>query len=457
MVASTEPAASLSGWGRTAPSRPAALRSVRTEAEVRAALAEPPARGVTARGLGRSYGDLAQNAGGLVLDMTPLASVEGPDSGGLVRAGAGCSLARIVAEALPAGWFLPVVPGTRFVTLGGAIACDVHGKNHHRDGSFGRYVEELTLATPAGDERTLNAGRTPDEFRATAGGLGLTGVILRAAVRLIPVESAWMTVDVERALDFDDTLARLEATDHRHRYSVAWVDAARGRGRFGRSVLLRGDHARAADLPPRHAAAPLALPDRRRLAVPAALARLPLPVGALAGAAFNELYWRRTREGHGGLQPLDSFFWPLDGILDWNRLYGRGGFLQYQVAVPFGAEDVLRAIMEIFAALRRPPALVVLKRFGEAAGPLSFPLPGWTVALDVALPAAGVAAALDRADELAAHAGGRIYLAKDSRLRRSRLAAMYPRLAEWREVQARFDPTQTMQSDLARRLGLHRR
>ncbi len=443
----------LTGWGRTAPSVAEVVEIASIAAAMRA-LQEAPARGTIARGLGRSYGDVAQNAGGRVLDLTGMRRVLSFDPGsGIVTAEAGCSLDELLRTCLPAGWFLPVTPGTRFVTVGGAIACDVHGKNHHRDGSIGRHVRSLRLLTPDGTIHELDPEGTPAELAATFGGLGLTGVVLEATLQLLPVETSAMLVDVERAPDLDAALARLESTDHLYRYSVAWLDCA-GRGRrFGRSLLMRGNHAALADLPPRSRAAALEPPSRPRVGVP--------PWGSLAyafrrpvAAAFNELYYRRGRPATRRLEDAGPFFYPLDGILDWNRLYGGGGFLQYQFVVPFGREDVLRSVLELVRNTRRPPLLVVLKRFGAEAGPLSFPLPGWTVALDFPLPAPGLAELLDRADELVAGCGGRVYLAKDARLRRELLHAMYPRLAEWRAVRDRLDPERRLTCDLARRLGL---
>jgi decaprenylphospho-beta-D-ribofuranose 2-oxidase len=408
---------------------------------------------VIARGCGRSYGDLAQNAGGLVLDLRQLDAIEALDAGsGLITVQAGCSLEQLLRAALPEGWFLPVTPGTRFVTVGGAIACDVHGKNHHQAGSFARQLRSLSLLTPGGEIRRLTPEQTPDEFWATAGGLGLTGIILEATLQLLSIETAFVTVDVERATDFDRALERLTETDRRYRYSVAWLDcASRGR-RFGRAVLLQGDHARLEELPAGAARTPPRLKRGRTAAVPPWLSAAPL-LRSPAVAAFNELYFRSHRPGR-RLERLEPFFYPLDSAAEWNRLYGRAGFLQYQVVVPFGAEDVLGRLL---AALRKQLArstLAVLKRFGAAGGPLSFAGPGWTLALDLPLPQDGLARLLDEADAQVAGAGGRVYLAKDARLRPELLGQMYPRLEEWRAVQARLDPEGLMQCDLDRRLGV---
>jgi decaprenylphospho-beta-D-ribofuranose 2-oxidase len=430
--------------------------AVRTPEEVVEALRSAPARGVLPRGLGRSYGDLAQNGGGLILDVTGLARVlELDEERGVARVDGGCSLGELLRTIVPAGWFLPVTPGTRQVTVGGAIAADVHGKNHHRDGSFGRYVESLELLDAAGESRRLDPWSTSDEFAATLGGLGLTGVVVEASLRLLPIETSMMKVDVERAEDLDDTLARLRAGDHRYRYSVAWLDLRARGSRLGRSVLMRGDHALRQDLEQRRASGdPLARSEAHTFGVPRWASVAPFLRGP-AGDAFNELYFRRApREGRDLFQSIDAFFYPLDAVRDWNRLYGRGGFLQYQFVVPLGSEGILDELVVLLAAARPAPVLAVLKQFGPESGPLSFAIPGWTLSVDLALPSPELGPLLDRADELVVGAGGRVYLAKDSRLLAERFRSMYPRFDEWRESQSRLDPLGRMQGDLARRLRI---
>jgi decaprenylphospho-beta-D-ribofuranose 2-oxidase len=435
----------LTGWGRTAATR---SRVAGIEA-----LTAPDGRGVIPRGLGRAYGDAAQNAGGTVIDTTSLDRLLTLDTdAGVATVGAGMSLGKLIELVLPHGWFVPVTPGTSHVAVGGAIASDVHGKNHHRDGSFTRHVESMELVSPTGRHR-LEPGA--EGFDATAGGMGLTGVVVEATVRLLRVETAHVLEDVERCSDVDDCLTRMEARDSEYRYSVAWIDClARGR-RLGRSVLLRGDHARVEDLPPRLRSRPL---ERGRGL------KIPAPPWAPNGllrretvAAFNELYFRRApREERGRLVALDPFFYPLDAVRGWNRMYGSRGFLQYQFVVPFGREDALRAALERLSEARVASFLAVLKRFGAGSGMISFPMPGWTLALDMPAGDPSLGPLLDGLDELVAEAGGRVYLSKDSRLRPELLGAMYPELERWREAQARLDPEGTMRSDLSRRLGLVR-
>ncbi|MFI7500321.1 FAD-binding protein [Streptomyces sp. NPDC049687] len=443
---------SVTGWGRTAPSAARLIRP-RTYEEAVAAVRDCGVRGGIPRGLGRAYGDAAQNAGGAVWDMTGLDRIHVIDAaGGTVLCDAGVSLHRLMEVLLPLGWFVPVTPGTRYVTVGGAIGADIHGKNHHVSGSFARHVLSFELLTADGTIRTVGHG-TP-LFDATAGGMGLTGVILTATVRLQPVETSLMAVDTERATDLDDLMSRLTGTDHRYRYSVAWIDLlARGTA-TGRAVLTRGDHAPLDALPPRARREPLAFRPSQLPPAPAFL-----PNGLLSRTTvglFNELWYRGApRARTGELQKLPAFFHPLDGVPHWNRVYGRDGFVQYQFVVGYGHEDALRRIVRRISAHRCPSFLAVLKRFGEAdPGWLSFPRPGWTLALDIPAALPGLGAFLDALDEEVVTAGGRVYLAKDSRLRPDLLTAMYPRVDDFRALRAELDPRGLFVSDLSRRLAL---
>ncbi|ANS67443.1 oxidoreductase [Streptomyces lincolnensis] len=451
MPADTVP---VTGWGRTAPTAACLIRP-RTYEEAAAAVRDCGARGGIPRGLGRAYGDAAQNAGGAVFDMTGLDRIHVIDAAaGIVLCDAGVSLHRLMEVLLPLGWFVPVTPGTRYVTVGGAIGADIHGKNHHVSGSFSRHVLSLELLTADGEIRTV--GRDTPLFDATCGGMGLTGMILTATVRLQPVETSLMTVDTERARDLDDLMARLTAGDHRHRYSVAWIDLLARGATTGRAVLTRGDHAPLDALPrgTRARREPLAFRTSRFPAAPAFL-----PEGLLTRTtvgAFNELWYRRApRARTGELQRISTFFHPLDGVPHWNRIYGRGGFVQYQFVVGHGQEDAVRRIVRRVSERRCPSFLAVLKRFGDAdPGWLSFPVPGWTLALDIPAGLPGLGTFLDELDQEVAAAGGRVYLAKDSRLRPELLAGMYPRLDDFRALRAELDPRGVFVSDLARRLAL---
>jgi len=443
----------LTGWGRTAPSLAGVARP-RGPDELAGLIATLPTRGLIARGLGRGYGDCAQNAGGLVVDALGMARLHSVDlASGLVSTDAGMSLDTLMRLLLPLGWFVPVTPGTRHVTVGGAIAADIHGKNHHVDGTFCAHVADFTLHTPTG-AMTVSAETDPELFWATAGGMGLTGVLGRVTLRMRPVETTSMRVDTERATDLDDVLTRMTDGDHRHEYSVAWIDCLARGASMGRSVLMRGRHARLDELAPKDQPTCLSFNPR-------ALAQAPpwVPSGLLnrlTVRTFNESWFAKApRMQLGRLVPLHSFFHPLDGVTGWNRLYGRRGFVQYQFVVPFGEEDALRRAVARLSEARCPSFLAVLKRFGPAnPGPLSFPIPGWTLALDIPVGPPSLGALLDGLDDLVAAAGGRVYLAKDSRLRPELLPTMYPRLDDWRRVRARVDPDRVLQSDLSRRLGL---
>jgi decaprenylphospho-beta-D-ribofuranose 2-oxidase len=446
----------VTGWGRNPRSLSHVVRPSNPD-ELAMAVKAAGARGAIARGLGRAYGDSAMNAGGLVVSSPGVSGLlELDDTAGTARVLAGTSVESLLCEIVPQGWFVPVTPGTRYVTIGGAIAADVHGKDHHATGSFGAHVRSMVLALPDGTRRALTATGEPEEFWATCGGMGLTGTIVEATIDLHPIETSLLKVDSDRVPDLDTLLALLAEGGRTHRYSVAWVDfLARGRS-LGRSVLSQGDFATVDDLPRRGRAA-------RRARGYDPVGTIPAPtfvpggvLNRLSITAFNEFWYRKApRRRRDELQSINTFFYPLDLVEGWNRMYGPRGFLQWQCMVPFGAEDVLREIVEALAEHRAPSFLAVLKYFGAAdPGPLSFPGPGWTLALDVPTTDPGLAPLLDRLDERVVEAGGRLYLAKDSRMRPELVRAMYPRLDEWRATRDRLDPDRRMISDLARRLDL---
>ncbi|MEU8033804.1 FAD-binding oxidoreductase [Streptomyces sp. NPDC049099] len=440
----------LTGWGRTAPSAATVVRPGDLHG-LRKVLSSRPGRGVVARGLGRSYGDAAQNAGGVVVDMTGLARILRIDAqAGTVMCEAGVSLHQLMHVLVPLGWFLPVTPGTRQVTVGGAIACDVHGKNHPAGGGFAHHVQALDLLQADGTVRTVTPHDDPSAFWATTGGMGLTGIVLRATIRLLPIETAWMRADTDRCSDLDALLS-LMTQPSPHPYMVAWLAPE---GRLGRSVLERGTHATRDLLPPARTACPLRLRTRPQVPVPRGVTmdlfgRAPL-------AALAEIRFRRApRRRRGRLTPLSAFFHPLDAVTDWNRLYGRACLVQHQCVVPDGQEDTLAKILQAVRRHRAPLTLCVLKRLGPGSpGHLSFPQQGWTLALDFPASAPGLEVLLDRLDAHVLEAGGRVYLAKDSRMAPTAAALMYPRISEFRDVRARLDPHGVFRSDLARRLGL---
>ena len=440
----------LAGWGNTAPSMAEVVRP-RTEAEVALALSSGP---IIARGLGRSYGDPAQCAGGTVLLNRGLWHLSPIDlASGTITVGAGVSLDEILRVSVAAGYFVAVTPGTRQVTVGGAIAADIHGKNHHLDGSFMNHVVSFRLATPLG-EVTVTEESDPGLFWATGGAMGLTGVVLEATLALMPIESSWVSVDTERFENLDGVMDAMATGDADYRYSVAWVDCMTEGPRMGRAVLTRGDHAPRSALEGRSARHPLEPPAAPLLSVP-----LTPPSGLLnrlSISAFNEAWFRKApKKADGELHSLSSFFHPLDGVDRWNRMHGPRGFLQYQFVVDDAHGEVVRTAIERLSSNKVPSFLAVLKRFGPGnPGPLSFPLEGWTLALDIPVGPPQLPAVLDQLDEIVSEAGGRLYLAKDSRLSPEMFATMYPRAADLMDVARRVDPEGRLSSDLSRRIGL---
>lgn len=438
----------LTGWGRTAPTVARVQRPASAEALAELIERSNP-RGVLARGLGRSYGDAAQNAGGVVMDLSAFDDISDIDPvTGRVTCGAGVTLDALLRHIVPLGWFVPVTPGTRQVTIGGAIAADVHGKNHHLHGSFANHVEDITLVDGLGRTHTLTP--SDDLFWAVPGGMGLTGVVTSVTLRLRSIDTAWMTVETFRTSDLDDTLATLLATDRDTTYSVAWIDClARGR-HAGRGVITNAEHTPRAELSRRDR--PLEFQPRSLLTAPPWAPRALLNRASVG--LFNSAYYRMagvTPARH--QQHVASYFHPLDSLSAWNRLYGTTGFVQYQFVSP--DVTLIADALARLRALGAPGLLTVLKRFGEAnPAPLSFPAAGWTLAVDIPARIPELGRLLDDLDDVVAGSGGRVYLAKDSRLRSETLAAMYPRIDRWRSMRATLDPRGVFRSDLARRLAL---
>ena len=445
----------LTGWGRIAPSS-AELAEPDSPGRAAALLqAADPSRGTIARGLGRSYNDAAQSSGGLVISTARLNRIIELDTAtGLVTCEAGVSLEQLMVAGLPAGWFVPVSPGTRQVTVGGAVAADVHGKNHHVAGSFARHVTSLDLLLPSGELRTVTADADPAVFWATAGGMGLTGLVVRATVQLKRVATSRVLVETVRTADVDETMAVLAEHDRRFGYTVAWSDSLAHGARLGRSVVTSGDFAGPADLPAADRQDPFAFRPGARAGVPDRFP--PGLINRYTVALANGAWYRKApRQRSGELQTIGAFFHPLDGIRNWNRVYGPGGFRQYQYVLPFGQEAAVRRSFELVSRAHAPSFVTVLKRFGEGdPGLLSFPMAGWTLALDFPARTPGLAGLLGALDRLVVEAGGRVYLAKDSRVPAGVLAEMYPGLADFRKMRAELDPDAILASDLSRRLGL---
>lgn len=443
----------LSGWGRTSPT---VGSLVRVEAEDLSSVVERAGdQGVTMRGLGRAYGDPAQNGGGLVVELgADKERIVLNADGGWVTAPAGLSLDDLIAYLVPRGFFVPVTPGTRFVTVGGAVASDIHGKNHHLDGSFGSHVMSMTMLLADGTTREVTEHSDVDLFWATIGGMGLTGAILDVTFRLIRIETSSCTVSTRRCANIDDLIVSMSEGDERYRYSVAWTDLQSAGSSLGRSILWRGDHSSLSELKD-SGSDPLEYHTRNLGSVPP-LVTAPGLVNRWTSSAFNEIWFRTSpRRRDGEIKTIPAFFHPLDAISHWNRLYGPHGFIQYQFLVPFGSEDVLRQIVCDISKSRLASPLVVLKRFGPGnAGMLSFPREGWTLTVDIPARVGGLVELLARLDEMVLEAGGRHYLAKDAHMTPQTFARGYPRLEEWKAVKMRVDPHGKWSSDLARRLEL---
>lgn len=437
---------SLAGWGNY-PRITTRLRRARGAAEMQAAIAAHA--NLIGRGNGRAYGDSALNPE-LVLSLLPSDRILDFDPvAGWLECESGLLLADIIDLFLPRGWFPPVTPGSKFVSVGGMIAADVHGKNHHGAGSFGAHVSHMMVALADGRVLRCSAGENADLFAATIGGMGLTGIIISARFRLMRVESAYIRQDTRRAGSLDEAMALLEQSGQA-RYSVGWIDCLAGGAAMGRSLIYFGDHARPDQLTPEQRVAPLQAPSRRKKRIPIDLPSVTLNRWSVR--AFNEIYYRAAREGQ-EICDYDSYFYPLDAILEWNRIYGRPGFVQYQCVLPkSSSREGLRSLLRAIAASGQGSFLAVLKLFGPQSGLLSFPMEGFTLALDFCANPTSLAllAELDRIT--LAHAG-RLYLAKDA-CSGPEMLRFYPGLEEFRAIRRKYDPNGKFQSLQSQRLGL---
>jgi FAD/FMN-containing dehydrogenase len=410
--------------------------------------------GLIARGNGRAYGDAA------IGEKTTLSTLgfdrirEFDPSSGRIRLEAGVLLADLLSVVTPQGFFPPVVPGTKFVTIGGMIASDVHGKNHHKDGGVGEYVEQLMLSLPNGSTIRCSRDENPELLMATIGGMGLTGTILEATMRLRPIETGWMRQKTVVAPSLDDALRVLHEMGDAT-YSVAWIDCLARGASLGRSLIFTAEHATLQDmdrLRPGVEAFPSSRPGR--LSVPVALPSFTL--NRLSVSAFNEMYYRigAMKAGYPHLVHWAPYFFPLDGIGNWNRIYGSRGFLQYQCVIPTAkAQSVLGTILERISHCGTASFLAVLKQMGQSHGDISFPLEGFTLTLDLPV-SANVFPLLDELDRSVVEAGGRLYLAKDARQSPATFEAGYPGLSRFREIRRSIGAAGRISSRLSTRLGI---
>ncbi|OFQ93160.1 decaprenylphosphoryl-beta-D-ribose oxidase [Corynebacterium sp. HMSC056E09] len=459
---------SLHGWGRTAATTAHVLSTpdvdvIKTAvAQVAEDNADKPAhlrRGVIARGMGRSYGDPAQNAGGLVIDMQPLNKIHSinPESG-IVDVDGGVTLDQLMKAALPYGLWVPVLPGTRQVTIGGAIGPDIHGKNHHSAGSFGNHVTSMELLVADGRVLHLTPeGEHSDLFWATVGGMGLTGIILRAQIKMTKTETAYFIADTDRTDNLDETVAfHSDGSEHNYTYSSAWFDVISPEPKLGRSTISRGSLATLEQLEefaPKLAKDPLKFNAPQLMTVPDIFPNFTM--NKLSLMAIGEAYYLMGAPARNQVKNLTQFYQPLDLIGEWNRGYGSNGFLQYQFVVPTDAVEPFKEIIRDMQRSGHYSALNVFKLFGPGnKAPLSYPMPGWNVCVDFPIKP-GLGAFLDDLDKRVMEFGGRLYLAKESRTSAENFHKMYPGLAGWLKTRNDIDPTGVFASDMSRRLELH--
>ena len=435
----------LAGWGHAVRQRAEVLRP-ELQSRLQAGL---EGFGIP-RGLGRAYGDAALSQG-IVWQTTRLQRMLAFDADGVLTAEAGVSLGDVMRTFLPRGWSLPVTPGTQWVTLGGAVAADVHGKNHHLAGTFGQHVTEIVLLTADGALRRVAPDRDPELFWATVGGMGLTGLIVEVSLRLVPAETGYISVDYWRTAELAATVDWFAGSDRAYPFTVAWLDGLKEGPGLGRAVLMGGRTAPRSSLRPADAVYPM---PRRAVRLP-----VDLPGGSLSlavGKLFNSVYYGVHPQRRGVLEPWWKFFYPLDVADDWFHIYGRRGFVQYQGVYPpeVGAKEIRQILGRIHQA-RHANFLGVLKRMGPPSqGMLSFPREGLTLALD--LPMRGEQTLRLVADlyAMTADLGGRVYLAKDAHLSASMFRRMYPAWQDFLAVKRRVDPEGRLRSLLSDRLGL---
>tara|TARA_Y100001968_G_scaffold332612_1_gene391469 strand:- start:1491 stop:2843 length:1353 start_codon:yes stop_codon:yes gene_type:complete len=442
----------ITGWGQTK-SASVTVFEPKTIEELQQVIYESSPESLIPRGLGRSYGDAALLDRGTIIDINKFNQIIIDSENACVTAGAGVSLNKLLKEIIPHGFFLPVSPGTKKVTIGGAIAADVHGKNHHKDGSFGNHLKKIIVIDGLGKLRFLEPNGDDlqvKQFWATIGGMGLTGVIVEATFDLIPISSSYIKVKTQRFKDIDSLMAEMINADKKYQYSVAWIDTL---SKKGRGVLTCGDHAELNDLNNN-------LIKNRFSYNSESLATAPsyLPKGLLnkfTVSAFNEIWYRKSKETNtSDLQEIPKFFYPLDGIENWNNIYGKSGFIQYQYVIPEKESQFISQSIETLRKINTNSFLTVLKRFGtHNPGLLSFPKSGWTLAIDIPANTPNLYKTLDKLDEEVASKNGRIYLAKDVRQNSKIFRNTYTRFKEWKSIKNLLDPDHKFTSDLYKRLS----
>lgn len=407
-------------------------------------------------GNGRSYGDAALNDQGAVILTNRLNRfLEFDKNTGILRAEAGVTLKEILEVAIPSGWFLPVTPGTQFATLGGCVAVDAHGKNHHHVGTFGKHVLSLELITSQNEKIICSPKKDSKIFWATVSGMGLTGLIGAVTLQLIPLSSTGMVVKNTAASHLEQAIQLLNDPTIDDQYSVAWIDCLAKDENLGRSIIMTAHHAQIDELSSEHRIAPFKMNPYKNKRLP-----FDLPTWLLNSTSvrlFNKYYYQQhSQQTNPYVQDYVSYFYPLDKILEWNRLYGKKGFVQYQCVIPTqfaltGLQQLLNKLSHFGGA----SFLAVLKRFGESSkGLLSFPMPGFTLALDIPMRDNATLSLLNELDEIVLQNQGRVYLAKDARLSAATFRKMYPQFEQWLAIKKTVDPQNSFSSSLARRLEI---
>lgn len=446
------PLTRLAGWGANVRSE-CSYREFEAPTDLARAI---ESGGTLARGLGRSYGDAALNAGHRVLGTRRLDRFLGFDEEtGTLTCESGVSLGEIIRVFGPRGWFPMITPGTKFVTVGGCIANDIHGKAHHAQGSFANSVDSMTVLLASGEVVTASPTEHADLFWASFGGMGLLGVVLSATIRLRRIETTYFRQRKLHARNLEEMMQLLDDSDHEYPYSVATLDVMAKGPRLGAGVLVVGDHATRAELPEKLAKEPLRLSSPKpKLEVPFELPEFTL--NSLTIRLVNRVILAiQAREA--AFSHYEGFFYPLDMLGSWYRGYGHSGFTQYQFVIPFDdGRRRMREILEVILSSGQLPFLNILKRMGkESQGLLSFPREGYTFAIDFPI-RRGTTELVERLDRMILDAGGRIYLGKDSYLRPDTFRAMYPNLDRWLAIKEKYDPNGVFSSDLGRRVGLVR-
>lgn len=400
------------------------------------------------RGLGRCYGD-ASLSNHIISTLKFDRIIDFDLERGIFECEPGISLASILEIIVPKGWFLPVTPGTKYITIGGAVASDVHGKNHHSEGSFSAHIIEMDVITSLG-KITCNSLINSDLFKASCGGMGLTGLISRVRFKLKKIETAFIRQVQIKAANLDEILDLFEQYRD-STYTMAWIDCLKGGDSFGRSILMSGEHALPADLPSIKPSNLLIKPAKLKLAIPFYFPSFAL--NTLSIKAFNFLYYTKNfKKESNSIVSYDPFFYPLDAITGWNKMYGKKGFVQYQFVLPI--ENGKAGLVDILAKIRKKGMgsfLAVLKLFGKQESLIAFPMEGYTLALDFPIKK-GLFEFLDELDKIVLDYGGRLYMTKDARMKADIFWKSYPHAAEFLQIINQYNPVQQFQSSLSERL-----